>query len=443
MKNHLTNRKSRMTQVIAMLLALTMLSLFVLTAMADEGTEVPGTELTTNVTNEPAAEEPAVEEPAVEEPATEEPMVEEPAAEEPAVEEPAVEESVVEEPAVEEPAAEESVTEICVVTLIDKDGNPLPIIEVVKGETMKKPLAPEVGGYEFVHWYLVNHKLEGDAQKAFDFKNIIEADLILCALYEEKTDVLPEAPVQNEEPAVEEPAVEEPAVEEPAVEEPVVEEPAVEEPAVEEPVVEEPAVEEPAVEEPAVEEPVAEEPAVEEPVVEEPAVEEPAVEEPVVEEPAVEEAAAEEPAVEEPVDKDSEVYLADTLTSLANEPAAEPAPKPLNKALDNESETSEDEELGVLIAELIDELYPDRCIQIYAYWGEKEFAAFGDSICLTAKLIGYEALEYNLHWQYLDNQDDIWYDLEGETEEQLNLILDEINAQWFVRVQVEITGILP
>ena len=403
MKNHLTNRKSRMTQVIAMLLALTMLSLFVLTAMADEGTEVPGTELTTNVTNEPAAEEPAVEEPAVEEPATEEPMVEEPAAEEPAaeepaVEEPAVEESVVEEPAVEEPAAEESVTEICVVTLIDKDGNPLPIIEVVKGETMKKPLAPEVGGYEFVHWYLVNHKLEGDAQKAFDFKNIIEADLILCALYEEKTDVLPEAPVQNEEPAVEEPAVEEPAVEEPAVEEPVVEEPAVEEPA---------------------------------------------VEEPVVEEPAVEEAAAEEPAVEEPVDKDSEVYLADTLTSLANEPAAEPAPKPLNKALDNESETSEDEELGVLIAELIDELYPDRCIQIYAYWGEKEFAAFGDSICLTAKLIGYEALEYNLHWQYLDNQDDIWYDLEGETEEQLNLILDEINAQWFVRVQVEITGILP
>ena len=403
MKNHLTNRKSRMTQVIAMLLALTMLSLFVLTAMADEGTEVPGTELTTNVTNEPAAEEPAVEEPAVEEPATEEPMVEEPAAEEPAaeepaVEEPAVEESVVEEPAVEEPAAEESVTEICVVTLIDKDGNPLPIIEVVKGETMKKPLAPEVGGYEFVHWYLVNHKLEGDAQKAFDFKNIIEADLILCALYEEKTDVLPEAPVQNEEPAVEEPAVEEPAVEEPAVEEPVVEEPAVEEPA---------------------------------------------VEEPVVEEPAVEEAAAEEPAVEESVDKDSEVYLADTLTSLANEPAAEPAPKPLNKALDNESETSEDEELGVLIAELIDELYPDRCIQIYAYWGEKEFAAFGDSICLTAKLIGYEALEYNLHWQYLDNQDDIWYDLEGETEEQLNLILDEINAQWFVRVQVEITGILP
>ncbi len=59
---------------------------------------------------------------------------------------------------------------------------------------MKKPLAPEVGGYEFVHWYLVNHKLEGDAQKAFDFKNIIEADLILCALYGRKPMRCPKRP---------------------------------------------------------------------------------------------------------------------------------------------------------------------------------------------------------------------------------------------------------
>ncbi len=41
MKNHLTNRKSRMTQVITMLLALTMLSLFVLTAMADDVLRFP------------------------------------------------------------------------------------------------------------------------------------------------------------------------------------------------------------------------------------------------------------------------------------------------------------------------------------------------------------------------------------------------------------------
>jgi hypothetical protein len=184
---------------------------------------------------------------------------------------------------------------------------------------------------------------------------------------------------------------------------------------------EKPTAEAPAVEEPAAEEVVVEEePAAEEPVAEEPATEEPAAEEAVVEE---------EPVAEEPVAEESA--------------AEEPAPNALNQALTDESETPEDEEPSVLIAELIDELYPDRCIKIYAYWGEKEVLYFGDSVCLTAKLIGYEGLEYNLQWKYLDNQEDIWYDLEGETEEQLNLILNEENSQWIVRVQVEITGILP
>ena len=235
---------------------------------------------------------------------------------------------------------------------------------------------------------------------------------------------------------VEEPA----AVEEPVVtEEPVAsEEPvAVEEPvATEEPV----AVEEPvASEEPvAVEEPVAsEEPvATEEPVV---ATEEPAVEDPEV---YIEETLT-PPVAEEPVVEDTEVYIEDTLPPAANEPAEMPVPKPLNQALTNKSKTPDDEELGVLVAELIDELYPDRRIQIYAYWGDKEVLDFGDSVCLTAKLIGYEGLEYGLRWQYLDKQANIWCDLQGETEEQMNLILNEENVQWLVRVQVDITGIIP
>ena len=168
-----------------------------------------------------------------------------------------------------------------------------------------------------------------------------------------------------------------------------------------------------------------EEPAAEEPAAEEPAAEKPAAEEPAVEEPAVEEPAAEEPAAEEPA-------------------AEEPAEEPLNQALANETGILEDDEsLGVLIAQQIDELYPDRYIQIYLYWGKKEVVDLGDSIRLTAKLFGYEELEYSLRWQYSDNQENVWHDLPGQTEEQLDLILNEENIRWSVRVQVDITGILP
>lgn len=338
---------------------------------------------------EPAVEEPEAEEPEVKEPEAEEPEIEEPEAEEPAVEEPEVEEPEVEEPEVEEPEAEE------------------PALE-----------EPEV---------------------------------------EEHTVEEPEV----EEPEAEEPAVEEPEAEEPEVEEPEGEEPAVEEPEVEGPAVEEPVTEEPEVEEPEVEEPTVEEPEVEEPVVEDeeiyldpehsnnqeleaPAEQEPEVEEPEVAEPEVEDPVAEEPAVE---DEDAaDENPAENNPPASDEPVTTAKPVTIKEKVVDKPETTEqevDEDLGVLIAEQIDELYPDRKIQIYLSWGDKAEVEFGDPLHFTAKMIGYGDLIYELRWQYLNNDGGEWQDLPGQTEDTLDLILDENTVLWSVRIQVDITDELP
>ena len=160
MKKNLSNRKNRMKSIVAMLLALSMMSVFALNALADGGMEAFETELSAEVAENPAAEE------------------------------------LGQTDADEQPAAE-----TCVVTLYDKDGNYLSKATVVKGESIKRPRAPELDGYRFVHWYLVNHKSEGDVEKVFDFATIIEADLFLRALYiEEEMEAQSETPAQSEEP---------------------------------------------------------------------------------------------------------------------------------------------------------------------------------------------------------------------------------------------------
>ena len=63
---------------------------------------------------------------------------------------------------------------------------------------------------------------------------------------------------------------------------------------------------------------------------------------------------------EDSVVEDPEVYIEETLNLPVDEPAVKkPTSKPLNQTLANETDTPEDEELGVE-AEQIDELYPDR-----------------------------------------------------------------------------------
>jgi hypothetical protein len=380
MKKNLSNRKNRMKSIVAMFLALSMMSVFALNALADGGMEASETELFAEVAENPAAEE------------------------------------LGQTDADEQPAAE-----TCVVTLYDKDGNYLSKATVVKGESIKRPRAPELDGYRFVHWYLVNHKSEGDVEKVFDFATIIEADLFLRALYiEEEMEAQSETPAQNEEPvASEEPvAVEEPvasegpvAVKEPvASEEPVAtEEPvASEEPvATEEPVAsEEPvATEEPiASEEPvATEEPIAsEEPvATEEPIAtEEPAVEDPEVyiEEtltsPVVEESVVEETVVEESVAEEPVVEDTEVYVEDTEVYIE-----ETLNQPTGESIVGESTTEEPTLISETeVTSFMVRFYGEDNAELYRFVAEK-----GDLISPYAEAPVLEGREFS-HWYVVNAQ---------------------------------------
>jgi len=369
-----------MKSIVAMFLALSMMSVFALNALADGGMEASETELFAEVAENPAAEE------------------------------------LGQTDADEQPAAE-----TCVVTLYDKDGNYLSKATVVKGESIKRPRAPELDGYRFVHWYLVNHKSEGDVEKVFDFATIIEADLFLRALYiEEEMEAQSETPAQNEEPvASEEPvAVEEPvasegpvAVKEPvASEEPVAtEEPvASEEPvATEEPVAsEEPvATEEPiASEEPvATEEPIAsEEPvATEEPIAtEEPAVEDPEVyiEEtltsPVVEESVVEETVVEESVAEEPVVEDTEVYVEDTEVYIE-----ETLNQPTGESIVGESTTEEPTLISETeVTSFMVRFYGEDNAELYRFVAEK-----GDLISPYAEAPVLEGREFS-HWYVVNAQ---------------------------------------
>ena len=368
MKKNLSNRKNRMKSIVAMFLALSMMSVFALNALADGGMEASETELFAEVAENPAAEE------------------------------------LGQTDADEQPAAE-----TCVVTLYDKDGNYLSKATVVKGESMKRPLAPELDGSRFVHWYLVNHKSEGDVEKVFDFATIIEADLFLRALYiEEEMEAQSETPAQNEEPvASEEPvAVEEPVASEGpvAVKEPVAsEEPvATEEPvASEEPV----ATEEPvASEEPvATEEPIAsEEPvATEEPIAtEEPAVEDPEVyiEEtltsPVVEESVVEETVVEESVAEEPVVEDTEVYVEDTEVYIE-----ETLNQPTGESIVGESTTEEPTLISETeVTSFMVRFYGEDNAELYRFVAEK-----GDLISPYAEAPVLEGREFS-HWYVVNAQ---------------------------------------
>ena len=158
--------------------------------------------------------------------------------------------------------------------------------------------------------------------------------------------------------------------------------------ATEEPVVE--ATEEPVVE--ATEEPVVE--TTEEPVVE--ATEEPAVEptEEPTEEPVVE--PTEEPTVED-------MPVVDDMPVVEDEPIVEETPVP---GVEGEVEIY---------------LVADGDIYI------------GDTVKLVAEVEGY-TLAYTLQWQYNDGSD--WKDVEGETDDELEIEVTEENAAWAWRIAV-------
>lgn len=136
------------------------------------------------------------------------------------------------------------------------------------------------------------------------------------------------------------------------------------------------------------------------------------------EEPAMEAQPEEQPVEEQPAEEQP----------AEEQPVEEPAP-------------AQEEDPGVLVGEFIDQHFADRVVSIYADLGGKEAPGLGDLVVFTARLKGYEGLQYSLRWQM--SRDNLHFeDLTGQNGSVLPLVLDEDNCNWFLRVAVDITGLV-
>ena len=92
-----------------------------------------------------------------------------------------------------------------------------------------------------------------------------------------------------------------------------------------------------------------------------------------------------------------------------------------------------------MVGSIVDQLNPDRYIEIYAAW-EGEHLLIGGEATLIAVLYGYDNVEYTLQWQV--SPDDVtWSDVEGATDARYSLTVTDENYDDFWRVQVFITDV--
>ncbi|NMD44660.1 MAG: hypothetical protein GYA88_04460 [Clostridiales bacterium] len=299
-----------------------------------------------------------------------------------------------------EAKAQPAATHVC--CFFSPEGKLLASVEVAEGANLVPPLrAPEIEGMRFMHWYLVDVRLEGDSGQAYMFDSPVTEPLYLMPRYEPEQAEEPDSEEGEAQGAAEEPAAEETPAEEAEAEEPADEEPADEEAAAEE------AAEEPSAEESENGEPAAEESGSEEAAAEEAATEEGESGKSLDEEAELEELTDEEPELEEPADEEPEL---EELTG---------------------------EERRILLKEEIDATNPDRKISFYATWGEKEAPEIGDEITIHAELSGYEGLNFVIRWQVKYSAQEEWLDLDV-TGDSYTFIIDLQNLEWLFRVAVDI-----
>ncbi len=82
------------------------------------------------------------------------------------------------------------------VRFFDMNNKEIKQVSVQKGSTIDFPEAPEMAGFEFKHWFLVNDKFEGDSDVKFDEKQTVQAALRLKTFYHVETPAL-ETPISE------------------------------------------------------------------------------------------------------------------------------------------------------------------------------------------------------------------------------------------------------
>lgn len=92
------------------------------------------------------------------------------------------------------------------------------------------------------------------------------------------------------------------------------------------------------------------------------------------------------------------------------------------------------------ITTIVDELNPDRYVDIYAVW-QDETPELDEELTLVSIAYGYEEIEYTYQWQR--SADDVnWTDIEGATEARYTFTVTEENYRDYWRVTILITGII-
>ena len=83
------------------------------------------------------------------------------------------------------------------------------------------------------------------------------------------------------------------------------------------------------------------------------------------------------------------------------------------------------------------EMAPERHITVDVTWDVPD-PIIGDTAHLTATLEGYEGLQYSMQWQYSPDRI-TWYDIEGETDTTMDVVVTEENnvVYWRILVYVE------
>ncbi len=117
------------------------------------------------------------------------------------------------------------------------------------------------------------------------------------------------------------------------------------------------------------------------------------------------------------------------------QPGEEPEGEPEEEQPEEELEGEPEEESEENRPE--SEMAPERHITVDVTWDVPD-PIIGDTAHLTATLEGYEGLQYSMQWQYSPDRI-TWYDIEGETDTAMDVVVTEENnvVYWRILVYVE------
>jgi len=151
--------------------------------------------------------------------------------------------------------------------------------------------------------------------------------------------------------------------------------------------------------------------------------------------------ATEELEVQEAAPEVTEALAEEVVQETAPEATEAPAEEVAQEVAEIEEVVEADAAEGEDEPEIIE--IPDEVVPLYGGSQPKveigtncnvASMELGDTLVMTAKLSGFDGIDYSLNWQVSDGGE--WEDIKGETEEELTVVITEENADCSWRLAV-------